>query len=200
MIWFEVRFHSSSFYVCRQQTWNSPKHENIVKSKVKQKTADNQTVTLWMKGLTPLCMSLRSPPDETDGPPGAIAIATMLLSLGKDVTLLTDRRAVEMTGAMVDEAVRTGGFKFSPLCFRCSGVFNRRVTCRCVLILAQVCWKPPSRWSLLRAAGLRQRRTSCVTMATPASPGQLIQPSWWWSCCSGASWARFSPLFLKSFS
>uniref|UniRef100_A0A8C7WQX4 D-glutamate cyclase n=1 Tax=Oryzias sinensis TaxID=183150 RepID=A0A8C7WQX4_9TELE len=54
---------------------------------------------------------MHSPPDETDGPPGAIAIATMLLSLGKDVTLLTDRRAVEMTGAMVDEAVRTGVLK-----------------------------------------------------------------------------------------
>ncbi|XP_024125735.1 D-glutamate cyclase, mitochondrial isoform X1 [Oryzias melastigma] len=54
---------------------------------------------------------MHSPPDETDGPPGAIAIATMLQSLGKDVTLLTDRRAVEMTGAMVDDAVKTGVLK-----------------------------------------------------------------------------------------
>lgn len=59
-----------------------------------------------------MCYPL-SPPDETDGPPGAIAIATMLQSLGKDVTLLTDRRAVEMTGAMVDDAVKTGGFELS---------------------------------------------------------------------------------------
>ncbi|MEQ2166932.1 hypothetical protein GOODEAATRI_033577, partial [Goodea atripinnis] len=50
---------------------------------------------------------MHSPPDETDGPPGAIAIATMLLSLGKQVTLLTDSRAVEMNRALVEEAVRT---------------------------------------------------------------------------------------------
>lgn len=50
-----------------------------------------------------------SPPDETDGPPGAIAMATILLSLGKQVTLLTDKRALEMNRAIVDEAVRTGG-------------------------------------------------------------------------------------------
>ncbi|XP_015255989.1 PREDICTED: UPF0317 protein C14orf159 homolog, mitochondrial isoform X2 [Cyprinodon variegatus] len=54
---------------------------------------------------------MHSPPDETDGPPGAIAIATMLLSLGKQVTLLTDSRATEMNGALVDEAVRTGVLK-----------------------------------------------------------------------------------------
>jgi len=35
-------------------------------------------------------------------------MATMLLSLGKQVTLLTDRRALEMNRAIVDEAVRTG--------------------------------------------------------------------------------------------
>ncbi|PWA16344.1 hypothetical protein CCH79_00004339 [Gambusia affinis] len=52
-----------------------------------------------------------SPPDETDGPPGAIAMATMLLSLGKQVTLLTDRRAADMNQALVDEAVRTGVLK-----------------------------------------------------------------------------------------
>uniref|UniRef100_A0A3B5MDG8 D-glutamate cyclase-like C-terminal domain-containing protein n=1 Tax=Xiphophorus couchianus TaxID=32473 RepID=A0A3B5MDG8_9TELE len=52
-----------------------------------------------------------SPPDETDGPPGAIAMATMLLSLGKRVTLLTDRRAADMNRALVDEAVRTGVLK-----------------------------------------------------------------------------------------
>ncbi|XP_014878837.1 UPF0317 protein C14orf159 homolog, mitochondrial isoform X2 [Poecilia latipinna] len=52
-----------------------------------------------------------SPPDETDGPPGAIAMATMLLSLGKRVTLLTDHRAADMNRALVDEAVRTGVLK-----------------------------------------------------------------------------------------
>lgn len=49
-----------------------------------------------------------SPPDETDGPPGAIAMATMLLSLGKQVTVVTDRRALDMNRAIIDEAVRTG--------------------------------------------------------------------------------------------
>ncbi|XP_070403222.1 D-glutamate cyclase, mitochondrial isoform X2 [Nothobranchius furzeri] len=54
---------------------------------------------------------MHSPPDETDGPPGAIAMATMLLSLGKQVTLLTDSRALEMNEAMVTEAVRKGVLK-----------------------------------------------------------------------------------------
>uniref|UniRef100_A0A669EZW9 D-glutamate cyclase n=1 Tax=Oreochromis niloticus TaxID=8128 RepID=A0A669EZW9_ORENI len=51
---------------------------------------------------------MHSPPDETDGPPGAIAMATMLLSLGKQVTMVTDRRALEMNRAIIDESVRTG--------------------------------------------------------------------------------------------
>lgn len=54
---------------------------------------------------------MHSPPDETDGPPGAIAMATMLLSLGKKVTMLTDSRAVEMNRAIMDEAVRNGVLK-----------------------------------------------------------------------------------------
>uniref|UniRef100_A0A8C4DY53 D-glutamate cyclase n=1 Tax=Dicentrarchus labrax TaxID=13489 RepID=A0A8C4DY53_DICLA len=52
-----------------------------------------------------------SPPDETDGPPGAIAMATMLLSLGKQVTMVTDRRALDMNQAIIDEAVRKGVLK-----------------------------------------------------------------------------------------
>ncbi|XP_029982218.1 D-glutamate cyclase, mitochondrial [Sphaeramia orbicularis] len=51
---------------------------------------------------------MHNPPDETDGPPGAIAMANMLLSMGKQVTLVTDRRAVEMNQAIIDEAVREG--------------------------------------------------------------------------------------------
>lgn len=50
-----------------------------------------------------------SPPDETDGPPGALAMATMLLALGKQVTMVTDRRALQMNQVLVEEAVRTGG-------------------------------------------------------------------------------------------
>lgn len=54
---------------------------------------------------------MHSPPDETDGPPGAIAMATMLLALGKQVTLVMDSRAVDMNRAIIDEAVRTGVLK-----------------------------------------------------------------------------------------
>ncbi|KAM3871402.1 D-glutamate cyclase, mitochondrial [Diretmus argenteus] len=54
---------------------------------------------------------MHSPPDETDGPPGAFAMATMLLALGKQVTMLTDRRALEMNQALMEEAVRTGVLK-----------------------------------------------------------------------------------------
>ncbi|CAK6976476.1 D-glutamate cyclase%2C mitochondrial [Scomber scombrus] len=54
---------------------------------------------------------MHSPPDETDGPPGAIAMATMLLSLGKKVTMITDKRALEMNKAIIDEAVRKGVLK-----------------------------------------------------------------------------------------
>ncbi|XP_061742092.1 D-glutamate cyclase, mitochondrial-like [Nerophis ophidion] len=49
---------------------------------------------------------MHSPPDETDGPPGAVAMATMLLSLGKKVTLVVDRRALEMNQAIMAEAVK----------------------------------------------------------------------------------------------
>ncbi|CAN9502028.1 unnamed protein product [Ophioblennius macclurei] len=54
---------------------------------------------------------MHNPPDETDGPPGAIAIATMLLSLGKQVTMVTDSRALEMNKALIDQAVKTGVLK-----------------------------------------------------------------------------------------
>uniref|UniRef100_A0A672I1J1 D-glutamate cyclase-like C-terminal domain-containing protein n=1 Tax=Salarias fasciatus TaxID=181472 RepID=A0A672I1J1_SALFA len=54
---------------------------------------------------------MHNPPDETDGPPGAIAIATMLLSLGKRVTMVTDKRAVEMNKALIDQAVKNGVLK-----------------------------------------------------------------------------------------
>ncbi|XP_028298346.1 D-glutamate cyclase, mitochondrial isoform X2 [Gouania willdenowi] len=54
---------------------------------------------------------MHNPPEETDGPPGAFAMATMLLALGKQVTMLTDRRALDMNRAIMDEAVRTGILK-----------------------------------------------------------------------------------------
>ncbi|XP_070698949.1 D-glutamate cyclase, mitochondrial isoform X2 [Pempheris klunzingeri] len=54
---------------------------------------------------------MHSPPDETDGPPGAIAMATMLQSLGKQVTMVMDKRALDMNQAIIDEAVRSGVLK-----------------------------------------------------------------------------------------
>ncbi|XP_020496942.3 D-glutamate cyclase, mitochondrial isoform X1 [Labrus bergylta] len=54
---------------------------------------------------------MHSPADETDGPPGAIAMATMLLSLGKQVTLVMDKREQDMNRAIIDEAVRKGVLK-----------------------------------------------------------------------------------------
>ncbi|KAM6973798.1 D-glutamate cyclase, mitochondrial [Aplochiton taeniatus] len=53
----------------------------------------------------------QSPPDETDGPPGAIAMVTMLQALGKEVTILTDHRALEMNQAIMEEAVSKGVMK-----------------------------------------------------------------------------------------
>lgn len=49
-----------------------------------------------------------SPPEETDGPPGAVAIAAMLLSLGKEVTMVADRRAVTLTMDIIDDCVKSG--------------------------------------------------------------------------------------------
>ncbi|KAJ3613725.1 hypothetical protein NHX12_019971 [Muraenolepis orangiensis] len=62
---------------------------------------------------------MHSPPDETDGPPGALAMATMLLALGKQVTMVTDRRALQMNQDLVEEAVRTDSGPDSALHFLC---------------------------------------------------------------------------------
>ncbi|KAK7904471.1 hypothetical protein WMY93_017078 [Mugilogobius chulae] len=51
---------------------------------------------------------MHNPPDETDGPPGAVAMANMLLSLGKRVTMVTDRRGLQMNRDIIDEAVSSG--------------------------------------------------------------------------------------------
>lgn len=49
-----------------------------------------------------------SPPEETDGPPGAVAIAAMLLSLGKEVKMVADRRAVALTTDIINDCVKSG--------------------------------------------------------------------------------------------
>ncbi|KAL4656146.1 hypothetical protein GN956_G6360 [Arapaima gigas] len=49
-----------------------------------------------------------SPPEETDGPPGAIAMAAMLQALGKHVAIVTDQRALGMNQQIIEEAVQKG--------------------------------------------------------------------------------------------
>ncbi|XP_072314253.1 D-glutamate cyclase, mitochondrial [Eucyclogobius newberryi] len=51
---------------------------------------------------------MHNPPDETDGPPGAVAMANMLLSLGKQVTMATDRRGLQLNQDIISEAVSSG--------------------------------------------------------------------------------------------
>lgn len=48
------------------------------------------------------------PPEETDGPPGAIAMAAMLQALGKSVAVVTDQRALDMNRKIVQDAVEKG--------------------------------------------------------------------------------------------
>ncbi|XP_036171474.1 D-glutamate cyclase, mitochondrial isoform X3 [Myotis myotis] len=48
------------------------------------------------------------PPEETDGPPGAIALAAFLQALGKGVSMIVDRRALSLFQKLVEEAVEQG--------------------------------------------------------------------------------------------
>ncbi|XP_066550547.1 D-glutamate cyclase, mitochondrial isoform X2 [Amia ocellicauda] len=52
-----------------------------------------------------------NPPEETDGPPGAIAMAAMLQALGKQVAIVTDHRALEMNRRIIEDAVEEGILK-----------------------------------------------------------------------------------------
>ncbi|XP_031436529.1 D-glutamate cyclase, mitochondrial isoform X2 [Clupea harengus] len=54
---------------------------------------------------------MHDPPEETDGPPGAIAMAAMLQALGKQVVVVTDQRALEMNHRIVQDAVEKGVIK-----------------------------------------------------------------------------------------
>lgn len=59
-----------------------------------------------------------NPPEETDGPPGAIAMAAMLHALGKDVSIVSDRRALDMNQSIIENAVQEGVLKAQvPLLF-----------------------------------------------------------------------------------
>uniref|UniRef100_A0A8C3P4I5 D-glutamate cyclase, mitochondrial n=2 Tax=Cyanoderma ruficeps TaxID=181631 RepID=A0A8C3P4I5_9PASS len=51
------------------------------------------------------------PPEENDGPPGALAIAAVLQALEKQVAIVTDHRAMELNKKIIEEAVRLGILK-----------------------------------------------------------------------------------------
>lgn len=51
------------------------------------------------------------PPEETDGPPGAIALAAFLQALDKGVSMIVDRRALSLFQKLVEEAVEQGVLK-----------------------------------------------------------------------------------------
>lgn len=48
------------------------------------------------------------PPEENDGPPGALAIAAMLQALEKQVAIVTDQRAMDLNKKIIEEAVKLG--------------------------------------------------------------------------------------------
>ncbi|XP_052001987.1 D-glutamate cyclase, mitochondrial isoform X1 [Xyrauchen texanus] len=54
---------------------------------------------------------MHDPPEETDGPPGAIAMAAMLQALRKEVVIVTDERALEMNQHIMRDAVEKGVIK-----------------------------------------------------------------------------------------
>ncbi|XP_044128480.1 D-glutamate cyclase, mitochondrial isoform X1 [Bufo gargarizans] len=53
------------------------------------------------------------PPEETDGPPGALAMAAMLQALGKKVAIVTDGHAIDMNKKIVQDAVEQGVLKMT---------------------------------------------------------------------------------------
>ncbi|NXR54156.1 GLUCM protein, partial [Hippolais icterina] len=51
------------------------------------------------------------PPEENDGPPGALAIAAVLQALEKQVAMVTDQRAMDLNKKIIEEAVQLGILK-----------------------------------------------------------------------------------------
>ncbi|XP_047394704.1 D-glutamate cyclase, mitochondrial isoform X2 [Sciurus carolinensis] len=51
------------------------------------------------------------PPEETDGPPGAIALGAFLQALEKEVSMVVDRRALSLHRKLVEDAVEQGVLK-----------------------------------------------------------------------------------------
>lgn len=48
------------------------------------------------------------PPEETDGPPGAMALAAFLQALEEDVSMAVDQRALSLFKKLVEEALEQG--------------------------------------------------------------------------------------------
>ncbi|KAK2503302.1 hypothetical protein MC885_001396, partial [Smutsia gigantea] len=59
----------------------------------------------------------REPPEETDGPPGAIALAAFLQALEKGVSLIVDQRAWSLFKKLVEEALEQGEQQAGAACF-----------------------------------------------------------------------------------
>ncbi|XP_073923424.1 D-glutamate cyclase, mitochondrial isoform X4 [Castor canadensis] len=51
------------------------------------------------------------PPEETDGPPGAIALGAFLQALGKNVSMVVDQRALSLHTKLVEDTVKQGVLK-----------------------------------------------------------------------------------------
>ncbi|XP_045144061.1 D-glutamate cyclase, mitochondrial [Echinops telfairi] len=51
------------------------------------------------------------PPEENDGPPGALALGAFLQALGKKVSMVVDRRALDLHEKLIKEAVEQGVLK-----------------------------------------------------------------------------------------
>ncbi|XP_064188351.1 D-glutamate cyclase, mitochondrial isoform X1 [Anguilla rostrata] len=54
---------------------------------------------------------MHTPPEENDGPPGAIAMAATLQALGKEVAMVVDHRTLEMNTRIMEDAVDKGVIK-----------------------------------------------------------------------------------------
>ncbi|XP_075386894.1 D-glutamate cyclase, mitochondrial isoform X2 [Tenrec ecaudatus] len=51
------------------------------------------------------------PPEENDGPPGTLALGAFLQALGKKVSMVVDRRALDLHEKLIEEAVEQGVLK-----------------------------------------------------------------------------------------
>lgn len=107
------------FAYCCQNTFHDQCMQQSKWSK-RVHTVSCHCINIYFLFFSLLCFLFCSPPDETDGPPGAIAMASMLLSLGKKVTIITDRRAVTLNRDIINECVKSGKkctlYIFSYLC------------------------------------------------------------------------------------